>query len=481
MLYLNLTRMAGGSLIKQIYLQIRQMIMSGELPECEKLPSTRELAQNLNVSRTTVITAYEMLTAEGLVSSVPGSGIFVSPGAKFTIKPNAIQDYCLTAFSPTKLVDDTINFHSGTPALDLFPRNKWLKLTSQALKDAPVSALGYDFPGGRPEFRATLAAYLKRARGIHCHPDQIIVTSGAKQGLTLIAKCLLGPQKEVLLEDPTNANVRKIFSYHTQRLTPIPVDAKGIRPELFPKDRSPALIFVSPSHQFPLGGILPVQRRLALIHYAEKHNCYITEDDYDSEFRYKGLPTNSLQELAGDKVIYVGTFSKTVFPSVRLGYVVLPQQLVGKCTELKRLLDHHSNSLSQLAMMRFIDSGDLERHISRMTKIYAKRRNQLIAALSAVFQDEVSVLGADAGLHVVAEFAGVSFSPELMLRLEQAGVGVIPVEEHALIKGRHASRIILGYGHLTPEAMETGLQRIKQVLAEEKRNAKPGLPAAYAV
>ena len=481
MLYLNLQKLVGHSFIKQIYEQIRKMILDGELKEYEKLPSTRELAQKLSVSRTTIITSYEMLIAEGLVDNKPGSGVFVSHGANFARKPDAVQDYSLTAFSQSKLTEDTIHFHSGTPALDLFPRNKWIKLTSQACKEAPISALGYDYPNGRPEFRKTLAAFLKRTRGINCHPDQIIVTTGAKQGLTLIAKCLLDPQKEAWLEDPTNANVRKIFSYHTRHITPIAVDHKGIRPDLFPKDRSPALIFVSPSHQFPMGGILPIQRRLDLIRYAEKNNCFIIEDDYDSEFRYKGLPTNSLQELAGDKVIYVGTFSKTLFPSVRLGYVVLPHPLVEKCTELKRLLDHHSSSLNQLAMMRFIDSGELERHIMRMTKVYAKRRDQLIAAIKTYFPDEVSVLGEAAGLHIIAEFSGAFFTPELLMKLEKAGVGVIAVEEHSIIKGKHMNQIVIGYAHLCHEDMKKGLLRLKQILDLEKSTSDTRVENEYAV
>ncbi len=473
MIYLNLEKENGNSFIKQIYEQIRNMILNGELKEGDRLSSTRELAQILKVSRNTVMTSYEMLVSEGLVCSRPGSGIFVSQGAEYIKRSEVVQDYSLTAFSPSELTGDTVNFHSGTPALDLFPRNKWIKTASQAFKEAPVSALGYDYPNGRPEFRNTLAAYLKRMRGINCHPDRIIVTTGAKQGLSLIAKCLLDPQKEAWIEDPTNENVRKIFSYHTAQITPIAVDQKGIRPELFPADRSPSLIFVSPSHQFPMGGILPVQRRLDLIRYAEKNNCYIIEDDYDSEFRYKGLPIHSLHELDSERVIYVGTFSKTLFPSIRLGYMVLPRPLVEQCTELKRLGDHHSNSLNQLAAMRFIDSGELERHIMRMNKVYSRRRDQLIAALNAYFPNEVSILGEAAGLHIVAEFSDTIFSPELIMGLEEAGVSVIPVEEHAMIKGEHINQIIIGYAHLDQQDMKKGLSRLRQVLDLEKRKKCP--------
>lgn len=470
MMYLNLEKENRNSFIKQIYEQIRNMILKGELKEGDRLSSTRELAQILKVSRNTVMTSYEMLISEGLAYSKPGSGIFISQGAEIKV-PVSVHDYSLTAFSSLELKGDTVSFHSGTPALDLFPRNKWVKTASQAFNEASTSALGYDYPNGRPEFRNTLAGYLKRMRGINCHPDQIIVTTGVKQGLTLIAKYLLDSQKEAWIEDPTNENVRKIFSYHTGHITPIAVDLKGIRPDLFPTDRTPALIFVSPSHQFPMGGILPIQRRLELIRYAEDKNCYIIEDDYDSEFRYKGLPIYSLHELNSERVIYIGTFSKTLFPSIRLGYMVLPHQLVKQCTELKRLGDHHSNSLNQLAVMRFINDGELERHIMRMNKVYARRRNQLVEALNSYFPNAVSILGEATGLHIVAEFPGVIFSPEIIMKLEDAGVSVISVEEHAMIKGNHINQIIIGFAHLDQEDMKKGLSRLKQALDLEEAKA----------
>jgi GntR family transcriptional regulator/MocR family aminotransferase len=469
MVCLNLEKEYGVTLIKQIYSQLRSKILRGELKKDCRLPSTRELAQTLNISRTTVLIAYDMLISEGLAISKPGSGIFVQSGAENTQNPAAVRDYHLTAFTSSELAADTISFHSGTPALDLFPRSKWIKAQTQAIREAPVSALGYDYPNGRPEFRATLAAFLKRMRGINCHPDQIIVTTGAKQGLTLIARCLLDPKKEAWIEDPTNKNVRKIFAYQTEHLTPVAVDRKGIRPDLFPTGRAPALIFVSPSHQFPMGGILPIQRRLELIRFAKENNCYIIEDDYDSEFRYKGLPIHSLHELDSERVIYVGSFSKTLFPSLRLGYMILPPALVKPFMELKRLSDHHSNSLNQLAAMRFIDSGELERHILRMNKLYARRYHQLVDALHNFFPCGVSILGEAAGFHIVAEFTGVDFTPGLIEKLETAGVSIIQVEDHAMIKGSHTGQIILGFAHLNQEEMIQGLSRLRQVLDEEKQ------------
>jgi len=374
------------------------------------------------------------------------------------------MDYSVTAYSSKELLNDNIGFYSGTPALDLFPRNKWNKIAGQAFREAPISAFGYDFPQGRPELTNTLVNYLKKTRGINCHSDQIIITTGAKQGLSLIAKCLLKSENEAWIEDPSNDNVRKIFSYHTNHIVPIAVDNKGIRPELFPADSSPTLIFITPSHQFPLGGILPIQRRLEIIRYASRTGCYVVEDDYDSEFRYSGLPISSLHELDNQRVIYIGTFSKTMFPSLRLGYIVLPDSLIKQCRELKRLGDHHTNSLNQLSLMRFIESGEMERHVAHMKKIYQKRHDALISCLNAYFLGKIKIIGENAGMHVVAEFLEVDFTIELIHKIKEAGVDIISVEEHSIKKGLHKNQIILGYAHLCEKDIEKGLFILKNVL-----------------
>lgn len=466
MLHVEINKELGSSLIRQIYQQVRDMILEGQLKAGDRLPSTREMAENLSVSRNTVLTAYDMLIAEGYIFGKPGSGVFVSPGAKYVKPAEEVMDYGFSAFSRENLEGDMICFHSGTPALELFPRSRWNRIYNRLFQEAPVSALGYDDPQGRPELRDTLASYLRKTRGINCHPDQIIITSGAKQGLTLVAKCLLSPESTVFIEDPSNDNVRRIFSYHTDRIIPIPVDSQGIDPGLFPPDTVPALIFVTPSHQFPMGGVLSIQRRLELLSYARETGCYVVEDDYDSEFRYRGLPVSAMQELDIQHVIYVGTFSKVLFPSLRLGYLVLPFSLVEICREWKRLGDHHSNSLSQLTLLRFIESGELERHISRMKKVYRKRRDYLMAGLERYFPGGVKVMGETAGMHLVAKFQGVDFTPGLMHKLHCNGVDSIPVEDHAIVKGNHRGQLILGYAHLGNEEIEEGLARIRKALTK---------------
>jgi GntR family transcriptional regulator/MocR family aminotransferase len=266
------------------------------------------------------------------------------------------------------------------------------------------------------------------------------------------------------MENPSNANVKAIISYHTDRIVPFDVDEQGLQPDQFPGDGKPRLIFTTPSHQFPMGGILPIQRRIALVEFARKSGAYILEDDYDSTFSYDGPPPNSLFELDHERVIYAGTFSKILFPSIRLGYLVVPMHLVPKLRELKRLADHHSNSIYQLALMRFIESGELDRHIKRMKKIYRKRRDMLLELMHSCFGEKVHIHGASAGMHVVAEFEGAVFSEDRIKRLLSAGVYVVPVERHALKKGDHENQIILGYAGLERDTLLRGLQAIKDEL-----------------
>lgn len=464
MLYLELDRTRERSFSKQIYIQIREQILCGALNACNALPSTRSLSKELGVARNTVLTAYDMLVSEGFAYSLPGSGFYVSPGTANEQPQIQISDFSVSSLTDFLIPQTLINFDSGLPALDLFPRSKWNQSVTKAFKEAPISALGYDDPQGRPELRNVLCAYLNRARGIRCHPDQIVITSGVKQGLSLVAKCLLNSESEVWLENPSNENVKQILSYHTDKIIPFEVDREGIQPSLFPPDKRPTLIFVTPSHQFPMGGILPIQRRIELIQFAKEANCYLLEDDYDSEFNYGGLPSNSLLELDMEHVIYAGTFSKVMFPSLRLGYLVAPWSLISKIREWKRLADHHSNSIYQLALMYFIDNRALERHIRNMKKEYRKRRDNLLELLHTKFTEKVKIYGCQAGMHVVVEFENITFTPEKIQRLYESGIYVVPVEKHSIVKGIHQNQIILGYAQLTKKEMEKGLDILKSEL-----------------
>ncbi len=465
MLWIPVDRTAEKPLIRQVYEQIRQQILRGELQAASKLPSTRELAGDLHVSRNVVLEAYDQLLAEGYIESRPGSGTYVAEGAYLAEEYAQLSAPISPAVSTNQKKNHSIDFRSGLPALDHFPRKVWSQLTQRVYNQANASFFGYDNPEGRLELRQTLSHYLLRTRGVRCSPDQLLITSGASQALSILAKLLLSSRIGVIVEDPVTYEIQVIYSRSGARLIPIPVDSHGMQTELLPADEDPAFIFVTPSHQYPLGSILPIQRRIALIRFARATNCFIVEDDYDSEFRYTGTPVSSLQGLDPEHVIYIGTFSKILSPALRLGYMILPSTLISSSRIAKRLSDLHSPTLDQLVLAHFIEEGHLERHIMKMKRLYRKRRDALIHSLEHAFGNRVHILGDATGLHLVAEFPGIDFTADSIRQsLEQAGVHIYPVEMHAIHKGLHCHQIILGYGNLTAEQMEDGVTRIAQVI-----------------
>lgn len=258
--------------------------------------------------------------------------------------------------------------------------------------------------------------------------------------------------------------MRRIFLAAGATLLPVPVDGLGMQTELLPVGKSPDFVYVTPSHQFPLGGVLPIQRRIQLIQFAQQADCYLVEDDYDSEFRYSGTPVSSLQELAPERVIYVGTMSKCLSPALRLGYAVLPARWVDEARQIKMLSDRHAPVLEQLMLARLIEEGALDRHILKMKKVYRKRREILIQSLKKKFSDRVQISGDTTGMHLIADFHGMTFSESVLAELETNGVRFYTVEAHAICKGRHTSKVVLGYGNLTPAEIEEGISRARCVL-----------------
>lgn len=462
-MYISIDKTAMRTYTKQIYYALRQKILSGELAVGEALPPYRELSRELAVSKNTVLAAYDMLASDGVVRGVAGSGFYVETGME-RLPAASTAELQSAALSDTVIPEGTVNFDNGLPALELFPRAKWNKAVSAALMYAPDSALGYDQPQGRGELRSVLCDYLRRTQGIDCSSEQIIITSGAKQAISLAAGLLLADGGEAWIEDPSTVILKRLLACHTERIVPLPVDEYGLDPESFPTGRKPALIFAAPSRQFPMGGIMPMTRRIELICRARSTGAYVIEDNFENEFRYDAPPAASLFELDPESVISVGTFSKVLFPSVRLGYMVVPKKLVPAICERKRLSDHHTNSVYQLALASFIGSGGLERHIRRMNREYRARRDHLTACIEAGFGGRVRLIGGAAGMNLVAEFPGVDLSGEMAQRLLDCGVYAVPVEQEALIKGRHAGQLILRYSGLTPEKLSLGAARLKEAL-----------------
>jgi GntR family transcriptional regulator/MocR family aminotransferase len=466
MLWITVDRAHKMPIMRQVYDQIRLSIVRGDLRAGEQLPSTRQLARDLRVSRIVIVEVYDQLLAEGYLESRQGSGTYVAQGASLgEVVARARFPPVHASVETGKKHRSIIDFRAGLPALDLFPRKLWGQLVSRVCAEASSSVFGYDLPEGCLDLRKALARYLAKTRQVRCDPDQLVITSGAAQAFSLVARLLLAPGDEVIIEDPVTYEVQRIFSAAGATLFSIPVDEDGIQTDLLPREKHPALLFVTPSHQFPLGGLLPIQRRIHLIQYARAAGCYLVEDDYDSEFRYCGTPVSSLQELEPERVIYVGTLSKILSPALRLGYLVLPPPLVERCRQLKRLTDLHSPVLEQLALAHFIEEGHLEQHIMKMKRIYRKRREALIASLETHLPGQIQIYGDAAGLHIVTEFGGRALTEQTFADWEEAGVRLYPVEQHAIRKGSHQSKVILGYGTLTPEEIEEGVRRIKTVLS----------------
>lgn len=304
--------------------------------------------------------------------------------------------------------------------------------------------------------------YLLRTRGVECHPDQLVITTGATQALTLISKLLISANDKVIIEDPITHDIQTIFQSYGATLLPIRVDENGMDTNQIPHEIKTAFIFVTPSHQFPIGGILPIQRRIQLIEFARKVDSYIVEDDYDSEFRYEGTTISSLQGLDPNRTIYIGTFSKILSPALRLGYLILPPALIESGRTLKYFSDLHTPSLEQLTLALFIKEGHLEKHIFRMKKIYRKRRDFLKEQLYYQFAETVKIHGDSTGLHLVAEFDGIHFTENLLSKMHDHGVKVYPVELHTIIKSVYANHIILGFGNLDEGKIAEGVKKLKE-------------------
>ena len=403
------------------------------------------------------------MLAEGFVVSKRGSGTFVTTGAFLEQHKKADSFHSLDWYVENKN-DDIINFRSGIPALDLFPRKTWASISYSIWNEVSPSTFGYDIPEGRPELRQVLSQYLMKTRGVDCHPDQILITSGATQAMTLVSKLLLSPNDTVIIEDPITNEIQTIFKTTGAQLYPIAVDKYGMKTSLLPLNNNPRFVFVTPSHQFPLGGTLPIQSRIQLINYSRKTNGYIVEDDYDSEFRYEGPPVSSLQRLEPERVLYIGSFSKILSPALRMGYLILPSHLIKKFRNLKWFSDLHTPSLDQLVLARFIKEGHLERHIAKMKKVYKSRRDFLIHCLKRTFSIKIDIFGHSTGLHLITEFKEQQFSKKLLKDTEKFGVKIYAVEHHAIEKGKYPNQIILGYGHLSNEEIEEGITRLCQAI-----------------
>lgn len=465
MIYINIDRHQGDSLTKQIYCSLKEGILSGTLQQGEKLPSSRELAKDLNVARNVVIESYDQLIAEGYAYSRSGSGTYVCEAVRLE-KPADTPAVKKREY-PKKQIPNMISFRTGIPDLNSIPIKTWAQAYREVITTVKPPQLDYQNSFGEYELRYQLSHYLNRVRGVCTTPENILITNGAAQAFSLLCR-LVSDGGYALVENPLSYGILHTLESNKIKIRPIGIDEYGMLTSELPPV-PPRLIFTTPSHQFPTGVTLPARRRIELVQYARKHSTYIVEDDYDSEFRFDGSPIPSMQQLDPRWVIYVGTFSKTFMPALRMGYMILPDCLCRNMEEAKFVADLHSPILDQLTMARLIESGQFDRHIRKMRKLYCARRNFLIKCLKESFGNTVNISGAEAGMHLIARFENIRFDKKLMQEIEDRGIQISAVNKHWLpgkVSSQYENSLIFGYGNTDLKSMEAGVNRLNAILNE---------------
>jgi GntR family transcriptional regulator/MocR family aminotransferase len=456
----------------EIYRQVRRAILDGRLRLGDRLPSSRELARTLAVSRTTVTVSYDRLAGEGFVTSRVGAGTVVSQHAaparrdgkgeraEGALRPQPVWDSISlpSVFAHSAKFD----FRSGIPDASFFPHRTWRRLVSRALRAEGGAAGRYGDPQGQRDLREAISRHIGVSRGVAASADDVSVTNGTQQALDILARVLLEPGDRVAIEDPGYPPPRRLFRALGMRVVPVPVDGDGLVVDALP--RRIRLVYVTPSHQYPLGVSMTLQRRRALLAWADRNNAAIIEDDYDSEFRFGGRPLEPLQTLDGaGRVIYVGSFSKTLLPGLRLGFMVTPPSLRVAVQKAKHVTDWHTATLGQTALADFIDGGGFARHIRRMARIYRARHEMLTNALTREFADHLALIPSSAGLHVTALARGASTGEiaAVARRAAEAGVAIQILASFAIGAAASAG-IVLGYGAIATGQIEEGLRRLRK-------------------
>lgn len=464
MLGITVDRHLAVLLNVQIYHQIRSLILAELLSAGDKLPATRELAAFLGVSRNVVLQAYEQLYAEGFVCGQQGSGTYVAQDAHLNAPLQRELISPIIEIPVRRAGTERISFRTGVPALELFPKEEWLRGIRNCIQQLPNAALSYGDSQGEIKLRQAISRYLFRMRGVRADVSQIMITNGSAQAFSMLAYHFLQSDGLALIEDPTIKELQSILTQFGGHVVSMPVDEQGLQTHLLSTAVQPNLIMVSPSHQFPSGGLLPIQRRISLLNYAAAVNCYIVEDDYDSEFRYTGSPVSSLHSLMPERVIYIGSYSKVLAPALRLGYMIMPIELVQRIKTIRRYFDLHTSRISQLILADFIELGLLEKHIRRSKKEYQRRNHMLLHSLNEQFADRVLIQGQSTGLHVMVQFPGVNFTDAKLKQIECFGVEVQAVKNYATANRSFDNGILLGYGHLVPNEIQQGIARLRRAL-----------------
>jgi GntR family transcriptional regulator / MocR family aminotransferase len=483
----RLDRTSTEPLHEQLYRQIRDELKSGRFSDgSSRLPSSRTLATDQKISRSTVRLALSKLHAEGYLRSKPGSGTFVAELLPETFLTADQQKTYEPIQRPFRISDRVraipdarvgnqfdlgatgagpgVSLVASIPAVDEFPIAVWERLRAQVLAKKGVHLLRYASNRGDVDLRKAIAAYLCDFRAARCHPDQIVIAAGMQQAMLISAMAVLNPGEVAWVEDPCYQQTRRVLTLAGAKIVPKPLDSQGIVIARSRKEPLPRIIYVTPSHQFPLGVTMTFERRTGLLDFARAHNAFIFEDDYDAEFRFTGPPLPSLQGIDnGGRVIYAGTVSKILCPSLRLGYIVAPEPLVDSLVKIRSAMDQHSPPIEQATLARFITEGFFLSHIKRMRKIYAERRDFFIKQFNELLGDRFTLQVPEAGLNIVAWLKREEdFS---MIRRITLDIGVRPSSlSFFCIQAKLKPAFVFGFAAWTPTQIRESLTKLASTL-----------------
>ncbi len=479
-------------LYKQLYDGLREAILSGKLVVGSRLPSTRQFAQSMGISRSTVLNAFDLLLQEGYIEGRIGSGSYIAKdlpddllrarghqleheqartGRQLSLRG---QRVARTPVAAVKDWDEPLTgaFRTGVPALDAFPFEIWTRLLHQRWKRPPHELLGYTDPAGYRPLRAEIAAYARVSRGVNCEADQVIIVAGSQQALNLAARLLLDPGDAAWIEEPIYMGAQAALISEGAEIVSVPVDQEGLNVnEGIARCREARLAYVTPSHQFPLGVTMSLARRLALLRWAEEAGAWILEDDYDSEYRYTGRPLSSLQGLDQQgRVIYIGTFSKVLFPGIRLGYLIVPADLVEAFANARGSMDRHSPILEQLVLTDFITQEHFARHIRRMRTLY-KERQEILLEAAAGLRGLLDLQPAEAGMHLVARLPEGLCDTDIRQKAASRQVSVAPLSLYYQ-QEPYEQGLLLGYTSVPEQEIRPAVKRLGWVLEESLKKQR---------
>lgn len=478
-LHLQLERDSAEPLYRQLFRLLQRAILSRELPANARLPSSRLLAAELGIARNTVTQVYEQLAVEGYVVSRGGSGTFVADSGPDEIvgaaPPRPVVTAAPTLSARGRRLIDTAGvasrqlgaFMPGVPDMTAFPGRVWSRLQNKYWRRTRPDLMTYAPGGGYRPLREALATYLRTARSVNCAPEQIVITAGIHQSIDLAVRLLADGGDRAWVEEPCYWGIRSVLQSGGLTLEPVPVDAEGMDPGGRGSHGAPRLILVTPSHQYPLGVVMSLARRRTLLEYARRHGSWIVEDDYDSEFRYGSRPLACLQGLdSAGRVLYAGSFSKTLFPGLRIGYLVVPEALAPAFATGSAELYREGQMLTQAVLADFIAEGHLSSHIRRMRGLYRERRRVLMEAIASRFGDRLPIMGDNAGLHLVIALPAGTDDRAVAEAALARGVAVRPLSNYYTEPGRAQAGLLLGYGGVPVEGIAPAFAILGDIIEE---------------